>query len=142
MLSKNLQKEVVKFDYMLDMIFGIKTRYNISLITSPSKIIFISFEDDSTNEFIFKTMVETTNQEYIHFINKLRNSFIEHGVLVSKLNRTDGTGDLIYDSQELFVKNISMKVNISSPREQLEAVIAHGQVLVPNIQQAKLFKKN
>ncbi|MBE6138122.1 MAG: hypothetical protein E7173_00065 [Firmicutes bacterium] len=131
MLSKNLQKEVASLNEVVDKIYDVDDRYSIFIMTSTAQAVFIGIENSDTHYLIGKMFIPVSHEEYIPLVNTLRTMFVDKGVLVSKLNRAHETSNLKYVSQELFVKNLSMKISINSEIEQLEAMKSHAMVLSP-----------
>ena len=139
MLSKDLQREIIKIDLLMTPIqFDKKNRFRLYILSNPNKMVFISLENITENKIIFNDIIETSETEYMDFINTLRYTFIKYGALVSKLNRSNSKY-LTYDSQELYFSNVSMNIKINNKQEELEALKAHAEVHRPK--DVKMQKK-
>ena len=133
MLTEGQLKAVQNIDYMIASIKGQKRRFCIDLscnqLTHTIRVV-IKTEDDNT--LMYERSIQADQTTYIEIINKLRDTFILYGALVSKLTKHPNQELNMYYKQQLYLENLEMSIQINSKKEELEAARAHKKVLCPD----------
>lgn len=134
MLTTEQLKAVQNIDYMIGSIKGQKNRFCIELSCNElTHAIRIVIKTEADNTIIHEKTIQADQTTYIEIINKLRDTFILYGALVSKLTKHPNQELNMYYKQQLYLENLEMSIQINSKKEELEAARAHKKVLCPDI---------
>lgn len=134
MLSTELNNVVQNIDHIINLINGSKFRYRISIVPYQSSLVHILIINLSNEQVIYKNSIAVNNNEYVNFINSLRNKFIDHGAIISKLTTLPIKKETTYCEQEIYFNNLEMSIKINNKQEEISAAQAHKTIIEKKLQ--------
>lgn len=132
-MQQSIDSETELLKYFIHAINKSKSRYNITITPNPYDCVHIVIKNLNSKEVLFNRTFMTTEENYLNFINELRNVCIEYGALVSVLTNAPKKKETTYNSQQIFLKNLEMGIKINNKIEEQEAVLAHARIRVPEL---------
>lgn len=139
MFSNEQNQIITRINNIINAIHGDINRYRISILPNQfNRTISIIISDLALNQVIYKNTMQTDSSNYIELINILRNIFMMYGAMISKLSSFEDKKTIRYYQQEIYLKNLEMSIKINNPKEELEALKAHRQIITQNF--VELYK--
>lgn len=130
MFSLEQKQMIQRINNIIDAVKGYKNRYRIYILPNPFKLtINVKISDLTNNECVYENTIQAQDHNYLELINTLRNNFILHSAVVSKLTTFNEKKWITYCEQEIYLYNLEMGIKINNKREELEAAKAHSIII-------------